>query len=120
MNILSKLFGQKPAEPQPVEHAVIVAFGYGSTDLSPLFSLESQLTDAIGAASVGEFDGNEVAADGSDGVLYMYGPDADQLFAVVRPVLESVQFMHGARAKLRYGPPQDGVREQTIVLSVQP
>ena len=75
------------------EHAVIIHFTYGSTDLRPLFALEEQLEQAIVAADVGEFDGNEVAANGSDGYLYMYGQDADRLFEVVRPILESSQFI---------------------------
>ena len=33
------------------EHAVIVQFKYGSTDLSPLFELEDRLETAIAAAS---------------------------------------------------------------------
>ena len=57
-----------------------------------------------------------MAADGSDGFLYMYGPDADRLFAAVRPVLEGADFMRGARVTLRYGPPEDGVPEREVVL----
>lgn len=101
--------------PNP-EHAVIVHFGYGSTDLQPLSELEDRLSAAIGEAGVGELDGNEVAADGSDAFLYMYGPDADALFATVRPILEGAVFMKGARARLRYGPPQHGVRENEVAL----
>ena len=120
MGLLDKILGRKEPEPPspspPPEHAVLVHFGYGSTDLSRLFSLEERLEAAIAAAGVGELDGNEVAADGSDGTLYMYGPDADALFAVVRPDLETTDFMRGARVRLRYGPPADGVREVEIVL----
>ena len=96
------------------EHAVIVHFSYGSNDLEALFALEDRLERAIASAGAGEFDGNEIAADGSDGQLFMYGPDADRLFDVIRPVLESAPFMQGAQAIKRYGPPEDGVR-QTIV-----
>ena len=119
MGFLDKLFGKRDKEKRPAElpeHAVIVHFQYGSTDLSRLFALEEQLQEAIGAAAVGEFDGNEVAVDGSDGFLYMYGPDADALFEAVRPVLEGAAFMRGARVMLRYGPPQDGVREVEVEL----
>jgi hypothetical protein len=93
-----------------------VHFAYGSTDLSRLFALEERLEAVIADASAGEFDGNEVATDGSDGTLYMYGPDADALFAVVRPALEATDFMRGARVRLRYGPPEDGIREVEVVL----
>lgn len=99
------------------EHAVIVHFQYGSTDLDPLFALEEELEQAIESNEVGEFDGNEVATDGSDGYLYMYGPDADALFAIVKPILESSSFMKGAIARLRYGPPEDGIREVQVTIS---
>lgn len=99
------------------EHAVIVHFNYGSTDLDPLFALEDKLEQAISAAGVGEFDGNEVAADGSDGYLYMYGPDADKLFDVVKPALEASSFMKGATVTKRYGPPEDGTRESVVEIA---
>ncbi|MBX9660293.1 MAG: hypothetical protein K2X00_17175 [Nitrospiraceae bacterium] len=117
MGVISRIFGRKPAQP-PSEHAVIVHFDYGSTDLKPLIDLEHRLQTAIAEAAAGEFDGNEVATDGSDGFLYMYGPDADVLFTAVRPVLEACAFMRGARVRVRYGPPADGVREVQHVLPV--
>jgi hypothetical protein len=119
MKFLSRLFGKSAPPEAPPEHAVIVRFRYGSTDLAPLHELTSRLDQAIDAAGVGEYDGDEVATDGSDGLLYMYGPDADALFAVVRPILTSVTFMSGARATLRYGPPEDGVPESEVSLDTQ-
>ena len=118
MRIFAKLFGAKAeTHAKPVEHAVIVSFGYGgSTDLEPLFALEQELESAIVAAGVGEYDGNEVAVDGSDGTLYMYGPNADALLAVVKPALESCPFMKGAVVRLRYGPPGEGVPEREVRL----
>lgn len=98
---------------QMSEHAVLVQFSYGSTDLSALFALERRLEAAIDAANAGEYDGNEVAVDGSDGTLYMYGPDAEALYRVARPILEDTNFMRGARVTRRFGPPRDGVREVT-------
>ena len=94
-----------------------VHFEYGgSTDLTPLFELEGRLESAISGAAAGEYDGSEIATDGSDGFLYMYGPDADTLFAIARPILEQVDFMQGAKVKLRYGPIADGTREAEIVI----
>jgi hypothetical protein len=98
------------------EHAVIVSFNYGSKNLDALFKLEEKLEAAITRAKVGEYDGNEIAVDGSDGTLYMYGPDADKLFNIVKPILESTPFMRGAEVRRRYGPPQDGVREIVVKL----
>lgn len=107
--------GKKPAK-QSNEHGVIVHFMYGSTDLTRLFGLEDLLEKAIEAAGAGEFDGNEVAVDGSDGYLYMYGPDADALFAAIRSTLEACPFMKGATVTLRYGKPEDGVKSTEVVL----
>jgi hypothetical protein len=107
------------AQPTPAknEHSVVVHFAYGSTDLKRLFDLEDELEKAILAAGAGEFDGNEVAVDGSDGYLYMYGTNADNLFEVIKPILERSPFMRGAKAKLRYGPPQAGAPEKVIVVN---
>lgn len=99
------------------DHAVVVHFAYGSTDLKKLFALEDELEKAILAVNAGEFDGNEVATDGSDSYLYMYGPNADKLFDAVKPVLEKTPFMRGAKAKLRYGPPQAASQEKIIVIN---
>ena len=96
---------------------MIIHFDYGSTDLEPLFALEAQLESAINSANAGEYDGNEVAVDGSDGRLYMYGSNADYLFEVVEPILKTVDFMRGAKIKKRYGPPQDGIEESLITLN---
>ena len=78
-------------------------FQYGSTDLARLFAIEERIEKSLVDAHTGEFDGNEVATDGSDGFLYMYGPDADRLFATILPILESCDFIKGATVKLRYG-----------------
>lgn len=98
------------------EHAVIVRFDYGSTDLSALFALEDELENAIVAAGVGEFDGNEIASDGSDGLLYMYGPDADALFSAIKTALVKATSIRNVVATLRYGPPADDTRSIEVSL----
>lgn len=115
MSFLRKLFG-KEEPPPPSEHAVIVYFQYHSTDLQPIFTLEDELEAAIQKASAGEFDGNEVPVNGGEASLYMYGPDGDALFAAVKPALETSDLMKGARVQIRYGPPEDGVRESEVFL----
>ncbi|BDU18966.1 hypothetical protein DYGSA30_04230 [Dyella sp. GSA-30] len=100
--------------PDPAEQAVIVHFNYGSTDLKPLFALEDKLESAIKQVGAGEFDGDEVAADGHDGYIYMYGPSADKLLDAIKPVLTSAPFMKNAKVVKRYGPP-DGATKQTEI-----
>ena len=67
---------------------------------------------------VGELDGNEIGADGSDGNLFMYGPDADKLFEAVKPVLESADFLSEVAVRLWYGPlDEDDVKQKEVRLS---
>ena len=99
------------------EHAVIVHFAYGSTDLGVLFALEDTLEQSLSAAGAGEFDGHDLAVNGSDGYLYMYGPDADRLFDAVKSVLESCPFTNGATVTRRYGPAGDDVRESIVTIA---
>jgi hypothetical protein len=78
-----------------------------------IFEFEDALSEAISAAGAGEFDGNDFG--GGECTLYMYGPDADQLFAAIRPVIDAHPgLVRGGHAVLRYGPPEDGIREVKI------
>jgi hypothetical protein len=115
MNIFSNLF--KRNAPEPEQQAVIIHFQYGLNDLAQLFALEEKLEATITSARVGEFDGNEIAVDLHDAYFFMYGPDAEKIFQVILPVIQSASFMNGASVKLRYGPPQDGIKERVIDIS---
>jgi hypothetical protein len=71
--------------------------------LSTLFALEDQLIETIAARGAGEFDGNEVGPDGA--TLFAYGPNAEELYAAMEPVLSSHPLCSDARVVLRKGPP---------------
>jgi hypothetical protein len=82
-----------------------------------LFDFEDALSDAISAASVGEFDGNDLG--GGECTFYMYGPDADKLFTAIQPVISTYQeLVAGGHALLRYGPPEDGIREVKVEIPI--
>jgi hypothetical protein len=98
------------------EQAVIVHFDYCADSLDPLFDLEEQLETAVSEADVGEYDGHEIAVDLSDGSLYLYGPDAEALFAIVEPLLTSAKCLQRAKATLRFGPANAGVSERIVPL----
>lgn len=107
---------EKAEAPTSAQHAVIVQFNYLPGTLDELTPLEDQLVAAVERAQVGQFDGNEIALDGRDTLLYMYGPDADKLFAVIEPVLLMWEPLSEARVLLRYGPPGIDTRQKTVVL----
>src|SRR5262245_34046979 len=50
-----------------------------------VWTIEEQLIEVLERDGIGELDGNEVGP--SETVLYLYGPDADALHAVIKPVL---------------------------------
>jgi hypothetical protein len=81
-----------------------------------LFELEDRLTEIIeDEAQVGEFDGNEIG--GGEFILFLYGSDADALFAALEPELRRLDPPSGDfYAIKRHGPPDDGVREERIDL----
>ena len=123
MGFFNKLFRKSSkaneSQPQSVpapEQSVIVHFDYGIERLASLHALEDKLNKVISQNDAGEYDGHEIATDYSDGILYMYGPDAALLYQAVEPVLKEFSFMKGATAKLRFGPPVQGVKEIEVQL----
>jgi len=98
-----------------MEHAVIVSFESDQFDWDSLTELEDALIAAIEKANAGEYDGNEIAIDGSHGTLYMYGTDADALSKVVLPILEASTLISRAVATLRFGEATDPNARQTVV-----
>lgn len=107
---------ESPTQALP-EHAVIVYFSFSSNDLSRLLKLDKKLEEAIIEAKAGRFDGHEIAADGSGGYLHMHGPDGDQLYKVIEPLLLGARFMREVTVKIRYGPASEGVREREIAIA---
>lgn len=75
-------------------------------------TLEDSLIQAIDSAGVGEFDGNEFGPD--EVVLYMYGPDAEALWEVIKPIIEAYPLCQGARIQIRPGGPDVSGREVSL------
>jgi hypothetical protein len=70
-----------------------------------LFALQEQMAEAIKNAAAGEFDG-DLWGEG-ECILYMYGPDADLLFAAIEPLLKSCPLASCGYAVKRYGESAD-------------
>jgi len=102
MELPDEFFGP-PTKPEYLQHAVIVHFIYYKDSLDPLHELDRKLEKVIRQQGVGLYDGHEIAMDDSDGFLYMYGPSAENLFRVIKPILEKTDFTRGALANLRFG-----------------
>lgn len=92
------------------EQAVLLVIPQtGEFDSDFLLTLEPALATALDEAGKGEFDGNEFST--SDVTLFFYGPNADVLATIMKPVLCLYTFPPGATLTKRYGPA--GSREVT-------
>lgn len=94
-----------------MEQAVIVHLPleenpFGSArEREAVTTLADALEGVIDEHGVGEFDGEEFG--GGRCVIYMYGPNADQLFAVVEPILGATPLARAGFAIKRYGEAKD-------------
>src|SRR5882672_412205 len=95
--ILGSIFGSfgcqgssNPPKAKPPKHAVLVHLKLSDADQGredereEIHRWSDKLEQAILAAKAGEFDGDEFG--GGECTLYMYGPDADALFAAIQPL----------------------------------
>ncbi len=100
-----------------VQEAVIVRFAYAGYELGPLFELQHRLEVLVEEGRLGEVDAREVAMDGSESALHLYGPDAEALFAAARGVLDETGFMKGARVTVRcWQSGAKGMKERVVVI----
>jgi hypothetical protein len=74
--------------------------------------LEDQLANAIKQSSSGDFDGDEYGEGYC--TIYMYGPNAERLFASVQPKLKGFRAASGSYVIKRYGKP--GSKQDRITL----
>lgn len=80
--------------------------GFGSDeDRSAIWTLEEEIENAVAEASAGELDGDEFGQ--GECVLFLYGPDADRVFAVIEPLLKSTRIASGGFAEKQYGDVSD-------------
>ena len=87
------------------EDDVLVQFRLGNRALgtaaerAEIESLGEQLGEAVAAAGVGEYDGDESGA--GECILFFAGPDAERLFAVLQPLLRGHPRGRGAKVTLQ-------------------
>lgn len=113
MGFLDGIFRPKPIDPQPSgsEHAVIVhlrlsdaTFGTPA-ERTACHDLEHLLESLVANSGVGELDGDEFG--GGECTIFLYGRDADALFAAIEGQLRASPLSRGGRALKRYGAASD-------------
>lgn len=113
MGIFGKLFGKQPAQPLTQQAVLVHLDGIGLPDHiyqeCDASTIEDRLIEVIEREKLGEFDGNEVGP--SETTLFMYGPDAERLFAGIEKTLRGYPLCQGARVVIRRGGPGSPQRE---------
>lgn len=105
----------KEDKARPAEQAVIVSFHNNREDWADFFDLEAEIANAVDAKGVGLYDGNELATNYQDGRMYLYGPDADKLFAIVSPYLRTTKAVKEIEVLLRYGHADDENARTSVI-----
>ncbi|MET7395934.1 hypothetical protein ABZS66_20805 [Dactylosporangium sp. NPDC005572] len=86
------------------------------SERAAVYALQERLAAALDG--VGEFGGNEFG--GGEVALFLYGPDADRVYAAVSGLLRELPY-RPARVRLRYGDPYDEVyREADLDADLPP
>lgn len=75
--------------------------GGSDEERQAIVQLGEKLQDALERRAAGELDGEEFTE--SECVFYLYGPDADALFAAVEPVVRECELCRGGSVLKRYG-----------------
>jgi hypothetical protein len=102
------------------EQALIVTIPLRSGDMGDaeerkhILALEDQLSAAIKESRAGEFDGDEFGKRVC--TIYMYGPSAERLFSVTRPILKKFRPPAGSYVIKRYGKP--GSKQDRVAIDV--
>ena len=95
MGWFSKALGktaQAPAKPVPDLRGVVIHLKdpgdfFGPTRWLDVVTLEDALKKSLNGT--GDFDGNEIAIDGSEVIFYVYGSAPDDLWMRMKPALLS-------------------------------
>lgn len=74
--------------------------------------IADQLKQVIDREGLGQFGGNEFGP--TETTLFMFGPDAERLFAGIEPTLRASPVCHGARVLIRRGGP--GAEQREVIL----
>jgi len=88
--------------PSAKEEAVIVNFEYRRKDWLPFFKFQDDLIQTIEVTRVGQYDGNELPDNGRECAMYIYGPDANAILAVIAPILRSTSLLARVIVTVRY------------------
>jgi hypothetical protein len=122
MSILERLFGtnrkRSPRDGEDQQAVLVHLDGTGLPDETyerfDLATLEDRLLEVMSRRRLGEIDGHEIGP--SETIVFLYGPDAERLYAGIEPVLRTYPLCANARVVIRSGGAGAPEREVRVVL----
>lgn len=116
MGFFSRLFRGEPEPPKQSDNQECVLVHLDATSLPDdvyeecdVMTLSDRLQETIERHGLGEYDGDERGP--TETTLFMYGPDAERLFAGIESVLRAYPLCQNARVIVRRGRPGAPERE---------
>jgi hypothetical protein len=97
------LFGKLETNTHASPKECVLVFLHADPLPDEFWTLQDKLYEVMDNSNVGEFDGNEIGK--GTATLFFYGPDANQLFRGVEPILKGYPMCRNARVVLRKGGP---------------
>ena len=110
------MLGFFKSKPKPKSNEQAVLIHLNGTDLPDsvyeqydLKGLDELLSPILKKSNLGEYDGEETGPQ--ETVVFLYGPDAEKLFAGIESALRSYPLCQKSRVVIRQGPPGAAERE---------
>ncbi|WP_424961142.1 hypothetical protein [Ekhidna sp.] len=96
------------------KQSIVVYFEGWINSLEPVHRLSEQFRELLSDNEEADFDGHEIAIDGSHGTLYFYCDDSKVLWKQIKSTLESADLLKCKQAILRLGRLEENA-EQIII-----
>lgn len=90
---------------------------YGNKNLARVFIASNEIETALDESRLGILDGNLLAVDGSDGYLFLFGPDARKLYEDIKPILLRTPIFHGAEITLGVNGQKEMIHDKLLQVS---
>lgn len=107
MSFIRSLFARAADEATNDEEGVIIELRQRELDLDIdlILDLEARLAAAVGDSA--EVDGHDLAVDGSDATIYIYGASAESTWTSIAETVQSYASDYSVQVLLRFGSADD-------------
>ena len=95
---------------------VVIYFKHDIRDIIAYSDAVRRIRQLLAENGAGEYIEDDMAIDGGDAEALLRGRNADEIYDTIKPVLNELSFMKGARINLVYGPIDCNSPKKTIEL----